>query len=530
VSLLYFAGGILSISLSVAFLFEEVKKINIGFVLVSLFLSWWSFGFYFWITATSNNEASFWMGVANFGFILMPVAFYNWIAFLLEKDRRYMIIAGYVVSIAFSIFSFTNFYYANLPLKESFKYLSGTGFIYGLYIIFIYLGFFILGIIDLAGEIIRKKGKQIKNIDKNILFLSILVLILGISNFPLWYGIKMVPLGGLIAIFINIFLLVYTIIKYDIINKRSFYSQSLVGLILSVNFIEILFLGSTMEIIYKSIMLIFLMLLSSLLIKSYKEDIAQKEDLLRLGKKLEASNKKLKELDNAKNEFISIAAHQLRTPPTVIKGYLNLAQEDPNNKLDVETKDSLSRALASNDRLIELVEDILNISRIESGKMQYDFKSEQSVKKILREAVENFKIKAKNRGLRLKLEFSDEKIPDITMDSNKIGEVISNLLDNAIKYTANGSVIVKCFQHNNNVRIEVADTGMGISKKDIGNLFKKFSRGSNAEQLSSGGIGLGVYVGRKIVEAHHGNIWVESLGKGKGSTFIMELPIKNDLE
>jgi signal transduction histidine kinase len=247
-----------------------------------------------------------------------------------------------------------------------------------------------------------------------------------------------------------------------------------------------------------------------------------------MSKKLEANNKKLKELDNAKNEFISIVAHQLRTPPTVIKGYLNLAKDDPNNKLDEVTKDSLSRALVSNDRLIELVEDILNISRIESGKMQYDFQPNQSIEKLIVELKENFEVRARDHGLKLKLDIPNKKVPYIVMDSKKIRAVLSNLIDNAIKYTSKGSITIKYFTKNRNVVVEVIDTGIGISKKEMGNLFKKFSRGDNADQLGSGGIGLGIYVGRKIVEAHQGKIWVDSLGTGKGSTFIVELPIEGD--
>lgn len=530
VSSLYFVGGILAISLLVSFLFEEVKKVNIGFVLFSLFLGWWSFGFYFWITANNYNEAGFWVGVANFGFTLMPVAFYNWIVFLLKKDRRYLIALGYIISVAFSLFSFTNLYFTDLTVVDNFIFWPRAGFIYIFYIIFIYLGFFILGIFELIDEIMNNRNKDEKHIDKNILVLSILILILGISNFPLWYGIKILPYGGLMAIFVNIFLLTYVIIKYQIINQRSFYVQSLVGIILTINSIEIFFSKSLTEIFYKTIMLVFLMFFSNLLIKNYREDIEQKESLMRMRKKLESNNKKLKELDNAKNEFISIAAHQLRTPPTVIKGYLNLAKEDPNNQLDDETKDSLSRALASNERLIELVEDILNISRIESGKMQYDFRPNQSIEKILRDLRETFETKAKDRGLKFKLEIIDKKIPNITMDSNKIREVISNLIDNAIKYTVKGNIVLRCTKEIDKIKIEVADTGMGISKMEIGNLFRKFSRGSNANQLSSGGIGLGIYVGRKIVEAHRGKIWAESPGVERGSTFVIELPIEADLQ
>jgi len=525
-----FTGGILSVALIIAFLFEEAKKINLTTVILLLFLGWWSFGCYFWINADDFKHINLWIGLSNFGFTMIPIAFYSWIVAILNKRRRFMIILGFLVSIIFALFSFSNLYYTDLMPVAEFNLWPKAGFIFIFYIVFVYLGFYLLGIIEIFNSVVKDHDKEMRTINRNILFLSIFIFILGISNFPFWYGIKLLPYGGLLAVILNIFLIVYVVLKYKIINIRLFYAQALVGLILSINIIEIFFSDTTIEMTYKLVMVLFLMLFSGLLIRSYKLDIIQKEDLFRLGKKLQYNNRKLKELDNAKNEFISIAAHQLRTPPTVIKGYLNLAKEDPNNKLDEETKDSLSRALASNERLIELVEDILNISRIESGKMQYDFQSDQSMEKIIRDLKETFENRAKDRGLKLKIDLPKEKIPNITMDANKIREVLSNLIDNAIKYTAKGHILVKVSKIGKFVRIEVSDTGMGISKQEIGNLFKKFSRGSNADQFSSGGIGLGIYVGRKIVEAHHGSIRTQSDGLNKGSVFIVELPINMDIE
>ncbi|HBR78944.1 MAG TPA: hypothetical protein DEA46_00760, partial [Candidatus Moranbacteria bacterium] len=311
-----------------------------------------------------------------------------------------------------------------------------------------------------------------------------------------------------------------------LIDIKIFFAQTLIGLILTVNIAEIFFSKTFIGVAYRLVMLLFLFIFANLLIKKYKQDVSQKNELEKMGKKLEANNRKLKELDNAKNEFISIAAHQLRTPPTVIKGYLALAKEDPNNNLDAETRDSLSRAFTSNERLIELVEDILNISRIESGKMQYDIQPDQSCEKIIRDLTETFEIKARDKGLAFKLEIPKDKVPDIRMDSGKIREVISNLIDNAIKYTLKGFITLRLIKTDYDmVRIEISDTGMGISEHEMGNLFKKFSRGSNADQLATGGIGLGIYVGRKIIEAHKGKIWAQSVGVGKGSTFIIELPI-----
>ncbi len=520
---LYFAGGIFTVVLIVAFLFEEVKKVNVISVMVLFLLGWWSFGYYFWLISESRSFLDIFFGIFNLGLILSPVTYYCWITVLLNKKRKLIVSLGYLASFIFGLFYLYNLREGNL---EIFSPISLSGLAFVGYLIFVYIGFYLLTIAELFNATLKNKDIETKLINRNILLGSFLIAILGFFSLPVFYGIEHYLYSGIVSIFLTVFLFVYVAIKKNLINVKIFFAQALIGLILTVSIAEIFFLDSFFEIVYRIVMLLFLLIFANLLIKNYKQDVSQKEKLEKMGKKLEISNKKLKKLDDAKNEFISIAAHQLRTPPTVIKGYLALAKEDPNNNLDNETRDSLSRAFASNERLIELVEDILNISRIESGKMQYDFKPNQSCEKIVKELNETFKIRARDRGLELKLEISKDKIPNITMDAGKIREVISNLIDNSIKYTVKGFIKISLEKTNYGmIRIAISDTGMGISKSEIGDLFKKFSRGSNANQLATGGIGLGIYVGRKIIQAHHGKIWAESSGIEKGSTFIIELPI-----
>lgn len=521
---LYFAGGIFTVVLVIAFLFEEAKRTNFISVAILLFLSWWSFGYYFWLTTASHSFLDFYFGVYNLGLILSPITYYFWITVLLNKKRKTLIITGYTLAVFFGLFYLFSLKEDNADI---FNPSSVSGLIFVLYLIFIYIGFYILTIAELINSILNTQDRESKFINGNILLTSFLIAILGILCVPVFYGLEHFLYSGVIAIFLFVFLFIYVAIKKNLINVKMFFAQALVGLILTVNIAEIFFSESFIGVAYRMVMFLFLLIFANLLIKKYKQDILQRDELEKMGKQLASNNRKLKELDDAKNEFISIAAHQLRTPPTVIKGYLALAKEDPNNSLDAETRDSLSRAFASNERLIELVEDILNISRIESGKMQYDFQPNQSCKKIIEDLKDNFEIKAQDRGLELKLEIDKGNIPKTNMDSGKIREVISNLIDNSIKYTLKGSITLRLKKTNYGmIRIEVSDTGMGISKSEMGNLFKKFSRGSNADQLAAGGIGLGIYVGRKIIEAHHGKIWAESPGIEKGATFIVELPIK----
>lgn len=520
----YFAGGIFTVVLVMAFLFEEVKKVNLISVAILILLSWWSFGYYLWLIDEQHSFLNFYFGIYNVALILIPVTYYFWITALFSKKRNKMVFAGYLLALIFGVFYLISLKEGNADI---FNLFSTDSLIFILFLTLSYVGFYILAIIELARIMIQSRSMETRFFNRNILLASSLVTVLGILNVSAFYGAEYFLWSGAASIFIIVFLFVYVAIRKNLISVKTFSAQALVGLILTMNIVEMFFSENFISIAYRMVMLLFLFIFSSLLIKNYRQDVYQKGELEKMGKKLEYNNRKLKELDDAKNEFISIAAHQLRTPPTVIKGYLALAKEDPNNSLDLETRDSLSRAFASNERLIELVEDILNISRIESGKMQYDFQPKQSCEKIIRDLKDTFEIKAKDRGLEMKLEIAKSDIPNITMDSGKIREVISNLIDNSIKYTIKGSITLKLKKTNYGmIRIEVSDTGMGISEDEIGNLFKKFSRGSNADQLAAGGIGLGIYVGRKIIEAHQGKIWAESPGVGQGSTFIVELPIE----
>ncbi|HHE45860.1 MAG TPA: HAMP domain-containing histidine kinase, partial [Candidatus Moranbacteria bacterium] len=252
---------------------------------------------------------------------------------------------------------------------------------------------------------------------------------------------------------------------------------------------------------------------------------ANNERLQMMADRLAVANDKLRKLDNAKSEFISIASHQLRTPLTAIKGFVSLLLEGSYGKISAEVKRVLNEVYTSNERLIELVEDLLNISRIESGRIEYNFE-EVDLKKLCQEIMDTFVIRSKEKHLKLALDLPSDSLPEVLTDRNKIREVISNLVDNALKYTPKGWVKIKVVKIKNDVQISITDTGIGINKKEFPFLFSKFSRGKDINRINVGGTGLGLYVSRKIVEDLHGKIWVESRGENQGATCFVELPIK----
>lgn len=522
-----FINGITALSLSVVVLFGAKKNFaNRIFSLFAFFIFLWSLGYYFWLSSETYEGANFWISILNLGSTFIPITYYHWIVTVLDKKRRPLIILGYVLTFIFALFASSKFFYSELISISGFNYWPVAGPLYPYYVAILYGGFFFMGLFDIISSFIKETGEK-RTMIKFILAASLISLISGASNFPLWFGIEIPPYGNFI-VFVHVFLFSYAMSRYNLMNMKTMSMQIAIGFITIVALIEIIVSDSVQEFLMRVFLFIIIIFFSFLLIRSSRETEEQKVELEKLTKKLERNNEKLKALDRAKNEFISITAHQLRTPPTVIKGYITLAQEDPNNKLDDETKESLERALISNERLIDLVEDILNVSRIESGNMKYDVKEGQVFEDILDELYDAFSLKAKDKGINLILNKPKNPLPEASMDRKKIREVVSNLVDNAVKYTRKGSVEITAKEKGGNIRIEIKDSGVGITKDDMPELFKKFSRGNDPGRLGAEGTGLGIFVGKKIIEDHGGKIWAESDGPNKGSTFIIEVPINSE--
>lgn len=241
-------------------------------------------------------------------------------------------------------------------------------------------------------------------------------------------------------------------------------------------------------------------------------------------KKLRTANKRLKELDKAKSEFISLASHQLRTPLTAIKGYISMILEGMWGKLDIEQEEKLKRVFISTERLINLVEDLLMVSRIESGRLEFNYQK-VSLEPIIESLAREFEHTIKINGLYLNFKKPDKPLSMISADQLKIRQVFQNLIDNAIHYTKKGGITISVKEANKKIIISVQDTGIGISVKEYPLLFKKFSRAAGAVKMFTDGTGLGLYLCAKIVKGHKGRVWAESEGKGKGSTFFVELPV-----
>ena len=187
-------------------------------------------------------------------------------------------------------------------------------------------------------------------------------------------------------------------------------------------------------------------------------------------------------------------------------------------------KAPIEKIFLSSRRLAEMVNDFLDLSKIEQGKMSYNFTS-LDIQSMLEDIEEEFRPIAKKKGLTMKLIVESEGMFTVTADAGKIRQIFTNLIDNAIKYTPRGAVTIYLEKNDQKgtVLVRIKDTGIGLSQDDIHHLFGKFARGEGGQKQYTEGSGLGLSVAKKILEAHHGKIWVDSPGTGKGSEFVVEL-------
>ena len=328
-----------------------------------------------------------------------------------------------------------------------------------------------------------------------------------------------------IGLLFFLFFIAYSITKQHLFNIKVIATELITFVLWIFILIRGLIAENLQEMLVEGILLIVTIVVGILLIRSVIREVQQREKIQLLATDLEKANVRLTELDRQKSEFVSFATHQLRAPLTAMKGYASLILEGDMGVVPPEARQAVSRIFESSNTLATIVDDYLNITRIELGTMKYAFDTIDlkalvedvigELKPSIEKAAVEFSFTAENSG-------TDYRI---TADRDKLKQVIGNLIDNSLKYTPSGSVVVSLSYDRPRHRFifRLRDTGIGIAPETLPLLFQKFTRAGNANKTNIKGTGLGLFVAKEIITAHHGEIRAESLGEGKGSTFTVEL-------
>jgi signal transduction histidine kinase len=521
-------NGIFALSFGLVIIFKNWRGLmNRLFFLMTLSVAVWAFSYWQWLSAIDIDAAAFWVQMLSIGSLFIPIFYFHWSITLLNINPKfsYLLHGMYLATVIFLLVSSSPLFIRELRPALFFPFWPRAGIMYTLYLILIYFG-----LISYAVYLMLRQYNQASSKQKGQIFYILLGSLFGFGggamNFFLWYDIPIAPYGNiLVALFP--FLLGYAVIKHHLFDLRVVATELLVFAIWMFLLVRGMLATTAPDRYFDFGLLGLVVLFGIFLIRTVWREVEQREQIASLAFELSTANTELKKLDAAKSEFISIAGHQLRTPLTVIKGYTSMMLEGSFGKIESRAKEALNRVFMSSVQLAKLVSDLLDLSRIEAGKISYDFK-EVFLDDIVLGVTNELEETAREKYIGLVFENRLKgKIP-ILADFDKMHEVVINLVDNAVKYSQDGDVKItleeKAKGEKSELLLSVTDHGMGIKPEDISKLFGKFARSEEAKKARPDGMGLGLYLVKKIVEDHKGRFWVESPGLGRGSTFFVELP------
>ncbi|MCX6731613.1 MAG: ATP-binding protein [Candidatus Parcubacteria bacterium] len=513
------------------FLNNKKERLNQFWFLISISTGLWSLGLFGVVYSDNYSDAWLWQNILDTSAILIPVFFLTFVFYLLKIQKEYKkrLFVFWFLSIILFILSFTDLFKKGMNFKMGFNYWIDPGPLYFLFP----LTFFIcvLQSLVLLFKINKKTNDTIlKRQIKYVALAQIVGFGGGATNFfPQLFNVY--PFGNyLIAIYI--FFISYTVLKHHLFNVRVIATELFSLAISVILLIRALLSKNLTDGIVNGFIFGAVSVFGIFLVRSVWQEVRTREEMQKLAGDLAVANERLKELDKAKSDFVSIASHQLRTPITAVKGYSSMLLEGTYGQIPEKAKGALEKIFESSNRLVHMITNYLNVSRIERGKLDFNFQK-TDFRGMVSSVMDDFKavnVKEK-KGLDLSLDIDENENYTLNIDAEKIREVIYNIIDNAMKYTPKGFIKVFLSKTPDKKRVvfKVQDSGIGIKRESLEKLFQKFSQ---AGDKNSGGaiigVGLGLYVAKEIIQAHHGKIRAESEGEGKGSTFYIELPANHD--
>ena len=521
-----FLNALVSFVLGFLIFYRDKKNIiNRRLAYFSFAVGLWSFFYMFWPLANSREGTLLAFRLLHIPACFVSIFYLHFVVHWLGiyKKNKYVILFGYIISIFFACSTFTKYFIADMVPKFSMHYWAEPGFLYTYYLI-MFFGLFLYSSYLLIKRFFIEKGDKRRQI-----FLILLGIALsffgGSTNYFLWYNINIPPYGNILASSFVV-LTVYAIVRYRLFSAKIITTEIFLFLINLLLIIRFIFSSSNLYFILNGSILFVSIIISFILSRSVKEEVLKRENMTKLAHSIEKANLKLQELDRQKTDFLSIASHQLRTPLSITKGYIELIEDGAYGRITKSMKETFAKMGESNEGLIKLVDEFLDITRIEQGRTKFSF-DYYDFNELIKTVVKDVSARAKSKKLKILFK-ENAQVKKVYCDEEKIRHVLFNYIDNAIKYSDKGKIeVILELEEEERVVVRVKDNGVGFTPEDDANFFQKFYRGKNVEGENVTGTGLGLYVCRKFIEKHDGEVWAKSPGLGEGSEFGFFIPKTN---
>jgi signal transduction histidine kinase len=541
VSLLLYShipGAIISLFFGGYVLYKKRDSSSLALFIVCLsFALWCVCDIISWFSFMGSGNIMFvWSSLFLLGLIIFFSSYYFLYTFITKKDLpTWQKIVGTILLLPMTVWTFSGssllFYDANSCVAIENDFITG-------YYYFVQALLLLLIVLLILIKYIKTKDTFIK---KEIIFIGIgmvtflsflfsstlLVSILGNSDASSY--VYNYEIYGLFGMPILIAFLAYTVVKFKAFNIKLLATQVLVWALVILIGAEFLFIQDNVTKVLASVTLVLAGVLGLIIVRASKREDAHLAEIEKLAENLKITNEKLEIANRQISEFAAFASHEIRTPATVLRGVASEALEGDFGPLSPVIKDKMQKFYVESGDIIDLVNMYLEKSKGELGQMRYDF-TPFDMKDMLKGIVNDFQPNAEQQGVVLTDITQVDDTYRLSADQGKLRQVFRNIVGNAVKFTPKGgSVTASVTKNGDKILVKVVDTGNGISKEKISKLFKEFSR-VGAKEANLSGSGLGLFVSKGFIDAHQGRIWAESEGEGKGSTFFVELPTKQDVK
>lgn len=522
--------GVLNFILSIFIVSNNYKnKINQSFGIFAFFISFWPFTLLFFRNV-SLPYAELWMRMSYIAAAGIALSFWFFTHYFPTERKRTFL--NRTLPLILTMILVGLFLKPGFLIKDVIELADGSRTVISEWLGHILYSFYFVGLFFSAIGFLRLNFHNTQGPIKQqsrILFYGVLfsgvfgVLFNLILPSPVFQNFSYIYIGPLFT-FVFILAVSYAVAKHQLMNIRALATEFFVVVLFLLSLVQLILVRSWSEFILRTIFSSLIVLFGGLLINNVIQEVRRREQITNLAHSLEQANLQLKELDRQKTEFLSIATHQLRTPLSIIKGYISLIAEGAYGQPTKKMSQILDNIDKSNEHLVKLIDEFLNITRIEQGRTKYNF-ALTNLNDIVGEVAIELGEKIKEKKLKLSWQ-PNKQVKNIEVDGEKIRHVIFNFIDNAIKYTNKGEIKINLEKDAKGLIFTVHDHGLGFSEIDQVNFFQKFYRGQNVKETNVTGTGLGLFVCRKFVEAHNGRVWAKSPGLHKGSEFGFWIPRK----